>query len=161
GIIDEAENGPRIVRRTFRKQRTTVNVVARLGDRDARRILLVLSHHDAAQTGKIFDQSLYRQINERFPGVLQRFKRQPPQVWLVSAGAEETLQDGTRAFMARHGSELDPASTWVLVPDTVGSPRLMMTEGEGPFWMHEYTDPSFRDLVEQTAGEQGIGIERG
>jgi Iap family predicted aminopeptidase len=82
-------------------------------------------------------------------------------VWLVSAGAEETLQDGVRGFMARHGSELDPASTWVLVPDTVGSPRLIMLEGEGPFWMHEYTDSSFRNLVERCASEEGIELERG
>ena len=82
-------------------------------------------------------------------------------VWLVSAGAEETLQDGIRAFMQRHGGELDSGSTWMLVPDTVGSPDLIMSEGEGPFRMHYYTDPSFRDLVERCAHEQGIALERG
>ena len=36
-----------------------------------------------------------------------------------------------------------------------------MCEGEGPFRMHYYTDPSFRDLVERCAREQGIALERG
>ncbi len=236
GVLDEAENGPRVVRRLLRRRKTTVNVVARLGDPDAKRTLVVLAHHDAAQTGRLFDQGLQMKIHERFPGVLQRFKTQPPQwwigmaaplgalisaitrrrrpaavgaaagllglwlivdmwrsptvpgandnlsavaalvalaemlaerpidglrIWLVSAGAEETLQDGIRAFMQRHRAELDPATTRMLVPDTIGSPRLIMCEGEGPFRMHHYTDPSFRDLVERCAREQGIPFERG
>ena len=39
GIVDEAHNGPRIVRRALRRRRATVNVVARVGpgSRDARR----------------------------------------------------------------------------------------------------------------------------
>jgi hypothetical protein len=236
GVLDEAENGPRVVRRVFRRKRTTVNVVARIGDADCERAFVLLAHHDAAQTGRLFDQGLQKKIHARFPGLLRRFKRQPPQwwiataapvgalvsaltrrrgpalagiaagalgewlitdiwrsptvpgandnlsavaaavalaeklrdepiaglrVWLVSAGAEETLQDGVRGFMRRHGDELDPARAWVLVPDTVGSPRLIMVEGEGPFWMQDYTDPSFRDLVEECAREGGIPLERG
>jgi acetylornithine deacetylase/succinyl-diaminopimelate desuccinylase-like protein len=236
GVLDEAENGPRVVRRVFRRRQTTVNVTGRLGDPNAPRTLVILAHHDAAQTGKVFDQTLQRTINERFPGLLQRFKSQPPQwwiaaaaplgalitaitgrrrpamlgvalgslgtylaadiwrsptvpgandnlsavavivslaerlrdepidnlrIWLVSAGAEETLQDGIRGFMARHGSELLDANAWFLVPDTVGSPDLIMVEGEGPFWMHEYSNPAFRDLVERCATELGIPLERG
>ncbi len=236
GVLDEAENGPRIVRRVLRRHRTTVNVVARLGDPDADRTLVVLSHHDAAQTGLLFDQTLQRKFNERFPGLLRRVKTQPPQWWigvagqlvallgaasgrraaaatglavtglatclvtdvmrsptvpgandnlsavglivafaellrdrpipglrvvLLSAGAEETLQDGIRGFVARHRHELDPDRTWMLNFDTIGSPRLIMLEGEGPFWMQDYTDPSFRDLIERCAVEQGIELERG
>jgi hypothetical protein len=236
GVLDEAENGPRVVRRLLRRRKATVNVVARLGDSGAQRTLVVLVHHDAAQTGWIFDQRLQRKIHARFPGLLARFKTQPPQwwigmaaplgavvsavsgrrgpagaglaggllgvglaadiwrsptvpgandnlsgvatavalaewlrerpaaglrVWLVSAGAEETLQDGVRGFMQRHRDELDPDRTWMLVPDTVGSGRLIMSEGEGPFRMHYYTDPSFRDLVERCAHEEGIALERG
>lgn len=236
GVLDEAENGPRVARRLLRRRKTTVNVVARLGDRGADRTLVVLAHHDAAQTGRIFDQSLQRKIHERFPDLLRRFKTQPPQwwigmasplgtiasaitgrrrpaaaglaggllgtlaaadiwrsptvpgandnlsgvaatvalaewlrrnpipglrVWLVSAGAEETLQDGIRAFMQRHRGQLEPGSTWMLVPDTIGSPHLIMCEAEGPFHLHHYTDPSFRDLVERCAREEGIELERG
>jgi hypothetical protein len=236
GVLDEAENGPRIVRRALRRRRTTVNVVARLENQDAERTLVVLSHHDAAQTGAMFDQTLQRRFNERFPGLLRRVKTQPPQWWigvagqlgvllgaargrrvaaatglavtgfatclvadvmrsptvpgandnlsavglivafaellrdrpipglrvmLVSAGAEETLQDGIRGFVARHRHELDPDRTWMLNFDTIGSPRLIMLEGEGPFWMQDYTDPSFRDLIERCAAKQGIALERG
>lgn len=235
-VLDEAENGPRLWRRAIRRERTTVNVVGRLGQADATRTLVVLAHHDAAQTGRLYDQSLQMKIDQRFPGLLRRFKHQPPQwwigvagqvlavagaltrrrrwavaglgvqlagvyliadimrsptvpgandnlsgvavlvglaemlraepvddlrVWLVSAGAEETLQDGIRGFVARHRRELDPARTWVLNSDTVGSPRLIMVEAEGPFRMHEYRDPSFRDLIAACAREEGIALERG
>ncbi|HEV3056469.1 MAG TPA: M28 family peptidase [Solirubrobacteraceae bacterium] len=236
GVLDEAENGPRVFRRALRKRRTTVNVVARAGDPDAARTLVLLAHHDGAQTGVLYDQSMFIAINKRFPGVLQRFKTQPPQwavgvagqllavgaaitgkrsravrglainalgvaliadiarsptvpaandnlsavaalvaiaerlrdqpitglrVLLVSAGAEETLQDGIRGFIARHRDELDHEGTWILNMDTIGSPRLIMLEAEGPFVMQEYTDPGFRDLIEQCAREQEIPLERG
>ena len=52
-------------------------------------------------------------------------------VWLVSCGAEETLQDGVRGFMARHADELPPQSTFFLVPDTVGSPAAGDARGRG------------------------------
>jgi hypothetical protein len=45
--------------------------------------------------------------------------------------------------------------------DTIGSPRLIMLEGEGPFVIQQYTDPSFRDLIEQCARECGVSLERG
>ena len=45
-------------------------------------------------------------------------------VLLVSCGAEETLQDGIRAFMARHRDELPRGRTWFVNLDPVGSPRL-------------------------------------
>ena len=56
-------------------------------------------------------------------------------VLLVSCGAEETLQDGVRAFLARHRDELAPGRTWFVNLDTVGSPHLVMLEAEGPVWM--------------------------
>jgi hypothetical protein len=236
GVLDEAENGPRVFRRALRGRRTTVNVVARAGDPAGARTLVLLAHHDGAQTGVLYDQSMFIAFNRRFPGVLQRFKTQPPQwavgvagqllavcaaitgkrsravrglainalgvaliadiarsptvpaandnlsavaalvaiaerlreqpipglrLLLVSAGAEETLQDGIRGFIARHRAELDPGRTWILNMDTIGSPRLIMLEAEGPFFMREYTDPGFRDLIERCAGEQGISLERG
>src|SRR5271165_1865760 len=52
GIVDEAQNGPRILRRLVRRRRATVNLVARvgeqdLGERDGSGTLVVLAHHDA------------------------------------------------------------------------------------------------------------------
>jgi Zn-dependent M28 family amino/carboxypeptidase len=72
-------------------------------------------------------------------------------VVLASCGAEEVLQGGIYGFVDRHLSKCDPAKTWVLNLDTIGSPQLILIEGEGPFWMHEYTDESFRDRVAAVA----------
>lgn len=74
GVLDEAENGPRIVRQAIRRRRSTVNVVACAGDPNGARTLVLLAHHDGAQTGVLYDQSLFIKLNQRFPGLLQRFK---------------------------------------------------------------------------------------
>ncbi len=237
GIVDEAQNGPRIVRRLVRRRRATVNVVARSGDGPrAARTLVVLAHHDAPQTGRLFDQTLQRRLYEAAPGLLEGAKTSLPQWWLglagplctiaaaaaarrgparvglvtgllgaglvadvwrsktvagandnlsgvaalvalaellheqplagmnvmlASCGAEETLQDGVRAFLARHRDELDPARTWFLNLDTIGSPHLVMLEGEGPIWMEEYPGGSLRDLIATCARRMEIPLERG
>jgi Peptidase family M28 len=243
GIVDEAQNGPRILRRIARRRRGTVNVVARIGaqqggDTGGRRIdtLVVLAHHDAPQTGLVFDQTLQRRLYERAPRLFDHVKSPLPQWWiglagplctiaaaigrgrgaaragiaigalgtaivadvwrsqtvtgandnlsgaaalvalaemlsedsppglrvlLVSCGAEETLQDGVRAFIARHRHELAPSSTCFVNLDTVGSPHLVMLEGEGPVWMEQYAGPWLRDLLEQCAQQHEIPLRRG
>jgi len=95
----------------------------------------------------------------------ERFADDPPQgirVLLASCGAEEVLQGGIYGFV--HGRLEDPErrTTWVLNLDTLGSPELVMLEGEGPFWMHDYTDPSFRDRVAAVARRTtGAPLRRG
>jgi Iap family predicted aminopeptidase len=91
-------------------------------------------------------------------------RERPPEglaVLLVSCGAEESLQEGMRGFMARHRAELAPERTWFLNLETIGSPRLIMLEGEGPIWMEDYHDGAFRDLVERGAAGAGVELERG
>ena len=246
GIVDEAQNGPRILRRLVRRRRTTVNLIARAGEQDAGErdagerdgtgTLVVLAHHDAPQTGFLFDQTLQRRLHELAPGLLERVKTPPPQWWfglaaplstaaaavggrrwlaraglaigavgvalvadiwrsqtvpgandnlsgvaalvalgellrkrpvsrlrvlLVSCGAEETLQDGVRAFVARHRHELAPERTWFVNLETVGSPHLVMLEAEGPVWMEYYAGPWLRDLLALRAERLGIGLQRG
>jgi Peptidase family M28 len=264
GIVDEAHNGPRLVRRLVRRRRATVNLVARLGDPNAPRTLVVIAHHDAPQTGLIFDQTLQRKLHERAPQVLERFKTPLPQWWfglagplatlvgalalsaapraraatgtggrkafetggprartrahacagaglvfglagtalvadlwrsdtvpgandnlsgvsslvalaelvsarpipglrllLVSCGAEETLQDGIRAFIASHRHELDQATTAFVNLDAVGSPHLVLLEAEGPIRMEPYHGPWLRDLVAERARALGIPLHRG
>jgi Peptidase family M28 len=236
GIVDEAQNGPRIVRRLVRRRRETVNVVGRIGHGDAAATLVVIAHHDAPQTGMLFDQTLQRRVHERWPQLLERFKQPLPQWWvglagplatllgalmrrqrpvhaalaigalgtalvadiwrsetvqgandnlsgvaalvglaellragpvagvrvmLVSCGAEETLQDGIRAFVARHRDELDPARTVFVNLDTVGSTHLVLLEGEGPVWMEDYRGPWLRDLLATHAQRLRIGLHRG
>ncbi len=87
----------------------------------------------------------------------------PPglRVLLVSCGAEETLQDGIRAFLARHRTELDPARTAFVNLDTIGSPHLVMLEAEGPVKMEQYAGPWLRDLVEDCARRLEVPLERG
>lgn len=82
-------------------------------------------------------------------------------VVLVSAGAEEELQGGVYDYLADHGAELDPTSTYCLAVDTVGSPQLVMLEGEGTVAMEDYADPSFRDLVAEEAKQGGVSLLRG
>jgi hypothetical protein len=236
GLLDEAQNGPRILRRAVRRRRRTVNVVARAGDQEAIETLVLLAHHDAPQTGLLFDQTLLRRAWERNPERLGRAKTPLPQWWaglasptcvllsvllrrrepaaaglllgglataavadlwrgqtvqgandnlsgvavlvalaemlaaerprglrvmLVSCGAEETLQDGIRAFMNRHGPSLPSGTTTFLNLDTVGSPHLIMLEAEGPIWMEHYTGPWLRDLVATLAERLEIPLERG
>src|SRR3954447_21901364 len=82
GLLDEAENGPRVMRRLIRRRRQTVNVVARAGDQEAIETLVVIAHHDAPQTGLIFDQTLLKRAWERNPERMGKAKHPFPQWWL-------------------------------------------------------------------------------
>jgi hypothetical protein len=55
GIADDCSAGPHVFRRLL-PQRTTCNVVADAGDLTAAETLVLVSHHDAANTGLVFDQ---------------------------------------------------------------------------------------------------------
>ncbi len=239
GVVDEAQNGPRLVRRLIRRRRSTVNLIARIdgpGLDTARAPTLVgIAHHDAPQTGMLFDQTLQKRIYERAPQVLESVKTPLPQWWvglagpiltvagalsgrrrfaraalavgafgtalvadvwrsetvqgandnlsgvaalvglaemlavrpapglrtlLVSCGAEETLQDGIRAFIASHRHELDTERTWFVNLDTVGSPHLVMLKAEGPVWMESYNGPWLSDLLADHAERLGIALHR-
>ena len=236
-LVDDVENRSRVWRRAVARPRTTWNVVAQAGDASAERTLVVLAHHDAAPTGRVFDPGLQRWFAKRFPELVQRTNTSMPLWWaaaagpglaalgaatgsrrlsraaaglsavnlalgadiarnrivpgandnlsgvaalvalarrlrdeppaglrvlLASCGAEEVLQGGIYGFVERTLRPLDPGSTWVLNLDTIGSPELLMLEGEGPFWMHDYTDPSFRDLLADVARRAtGAPLARG
>ena len=82
-------------------------------------------------------------------------------VLLVSCGAEEVVQGGIYGFAARHFPVLERERTWFLNLETVGSPKLMMLEGEGPVIMEDYFDRDFRDLVARCAERAGVPMRRG
>ncbi len=82
-------------------------------------------------------------------------------VLLVSCGAEEVIQGGIYSFAETHFPQLDRDQTWFLTLDTVGSPKLVMLEGEGPVVMEDYFDRGFRDLVARVADRVGAPIRRG
>jgi Zn-dependent M28 family amino/carboxypeptidase len=82
-------------------------------------------------------------------------------VWLVSCGAEEVLQGGIHSFAREHFGSLDRERTWFLNLEAVGSPRLILLEGEGPVVMEDYHDRGFRDLVDRCARDAGASLQRG
>ena len=80
---------------------------------------------------------------------------------LVSCGAEEVIQGGIHSFARMHFPRLATDRTWFLNLETVGSPQLIMLEGEGPVVMEDYHDSGFRDLVMRCAERTGASLKRG
>ena len=97
-------------------------------------------------------------------GLARRLVEEPIaglRVLLVSCGAEEVIQGGIYPFAARHFPQLDRDRTWFLNLDSVGSPELVLLEGEGPVVMEDYFDRPFRDLVARCAERAGAPLRRG
>jgi len=95
-------------------------------------------------------------------GVARAIRARPVQgvrVILLSAGAEEALQEGIRGFARSYFAGF-PEQTWFVNLETVGSGRLALLEGEGPVVMHDY-DVAFKDLASECAHELGIALTRG
>jgi Peptidase family M28 len=235
-IADDVSNGPRLFRGAASPARTTWNVVGSVGAVDAPRTLVLLAHHDAAPTGKIFDDNVQRWVGETFPGILERIDTSVPLWWtllsaptlvalgslrgrrgliaaglagsalgtavfedvarspivpgandnlsavavlvalaerlrkepveglrvvLASCGAEEVIQGGIYGFARRHFPALDRERTWFINLETVGSPRLIMLEGEGAVVMEDYHHRAFRDLIARVADQVGAHMRRG
>ena len=95
---------------------------------------------------------------------LARLLREQPvegvRVLLVSTGSEESFMEGMRGWVRRHGPSLDPTSTRIVVLETLGSPELLLLEGEGMVWMTDY-DEEVRDLIAAAAAEAGAPLRRG
>ena len=93
----------------------------------------------------------------------EALRGRPPvglRVLLVSAGAEEALQQGIRAFAAEHLRHLPRERTWVVNLDTIGSGRLVLLEGEGPVRMYDY-DARFKDYLVGCADQVQVDVLRG
>jgi hypothetical protein len=96
-------------------------------------------------------------------GLARRLADEPVagvRVLLVSTGSEESFMEGMQAFARRHFPSLPTDSTHVICVDTVGSPELVMLEGEGMLRMHDYPAP-FRELVGRCAARAGVHLRRG
>jgi hypothetical protein len=96
--------------------------------------------------------------------VARRLQEAPPpegvRVILLSAGAEEANQEGMLAFARRHFGRLSPESTSFLCLDTVGSPELVLIEGEGFLRMYEYPSAQ-KERVAAAARDAGVHVRRG
>jgi hypothetical protein len=95
---------------------------------------------------------------------LARLLREEPvrgvRVLLVSTGSEESSMEGMRGWVRRHGPALDPERTRIVVLETLGSPELILLEGEGMLWMTDY-DAELRDFLADSAREAGVPLRRG
>lgn len=85
-FADDISNGFRPYRKAVAERKTTWNVVAEAGDLAAERTLVVLAHHDAARTGRIFHQGLQAKLVEWFPGIIERIDTSIPHWWGALAG---------------------------------------------------------------------------
>jgi hypothetical protein len=81
-------------------------------------------------------------------------------VLLVSTGSEESLMEGMRGFARRHFPGLDPAETEVVCLECVGSPYLVVLEGEGMLRMRDYP-AQMREALADAARTAGVPIRRG
>jgi hypothetical protein len=94
--------------------------------------------------------------------VARRLRDEPVsglRVLLLSNGSEESFEEGMAAFVARHEHELPRETTDIVVLDTVGSPRLILLEGEGMLVRRPY-DEHLKDEIEAGARDAGVDIIR-
>jgi Peptidase family M28 len=86
----------------------------------------------------------------------------PPQntrVILLFPGTEEGFQEGMRAWFSRHRHELRRESTIFLNHETVGSPNLVLIEGEGMLGITDYPE-DLKDFIQGVADDLDIFLWR-
>jgi Peptidase family M28 len=134
-----------------------------------RKLGLVLSAGSLLAFGDIATRTVVPGANDNLTAVavlleLARLLREQPvegvRVLLVSTGSEESFMEGMRGWMRRHGPALDRERTRVVVLETLGSPELILLEGEGMIWMTDY-DPEVRDFIAAAAQDAGAPLRRG
>jgi hypothetical protein len=127
-----------------------------------------LSLGSAAAFADIAARPVVPGANDNLSGVavvleLARALRERPvegvRVLLVSTGSEESFMEGMRGFARRHFPGLPPERTEVICLDSVGSPELILIEGEGMLRMRDYT-PELRDRIASVAGRAGVHLRR-
>jgi Peptidase family M28 len=86
----------------------------------------------------------------------------PPEntrVILLFPGSEEGFQEGMCAWWQRHRHELPRESTLFVNHETVGSPMLVLLEGEGMLGITDYPE-DFKDFIQGVADDLGIFLYR-
>jgi hypothetical protein len=134
-----------------------------------RKLGLVLSAGSLLAFGDIATRTVVPGANDNLTAVavlleLARLLREQPvegvRVLLVSTGSEESFMEGMRGWVRRHGPSLDRERTRVIVLETLGSPELILLEGEGMIWMTDY-DLEVRDFIAAAAQDAGAPLRRG
>jgi len=138
------------------------------GLRPLRRLGAFLSLGSTAAFADIALRPVVPGANDNLSGVavvleLARALQERPvegvRVLLVSTGSEESFMEGMRGFARRHFPELPRERTEVICLDSVGSPELILIEGEGMLKMRDYT-PELRDRVAAVAERTGVRLRR-
>jgi hypothetical protein len=127
-------------------------------------LLSAAAFHDVARSPVVPGANDNLSAVAALVALAERLEREPIEdlrVLLVSCGAEEVIQGGIHSFAKDHFGALDRTRTWFLNLDAIGSPRLILLEGEGPVVMEDYHDRTFRDLVARSASAAGASIQRG
>ena len=96
-------------------------------------------------------------------GLAERLQAEPApglRVLLLSTGAEEALMEGMHAFAVRHLALMDPERTHVLCVDSVGSPNLVLADGQGMLRVRPH-DPFLVQVIAECADEAGVPLLRG
>jgi hypothetical protein len=146
-----------------------VTAGALLGAPRLRRAGTALSLASVAAFAEIGSRGVVPGANDNLTGVAtlvglaRRLAEDPVEglrVLLVSTGSEESFMEGMQAFARRHFASLPRDRTYVVCVDTVGSPELVMLEGEGMLRMNDYPE-DFRELVARCAARAGIHLRRG
>ncbi len=134
-----------------------------------RKLGLVVSAGSLLAFGDIATRTVVPGANDNLTAVavlleLARLLRERPvegvRVLLVSTGSEESFMEGMRGWVRRHGPALDRERTRVIVLETLGSPELILLEGEGMIWMTDY-DREVRDFIAASAQDAGAPLRRG
>ena len=120
-----------------------------------RKLGLVLSAGSLLAFGDIATRTVVPGANDNLTAVavlleLARLLRERPvegvRVILVSTGSEESFMEGMRGWVRRHGPSLDRERTRVIVLETLGSPELILLEG---------------DFIAASAQDAGAPLRRG
>jgi hypothetical protein len=147
-----------------------VAVSALTGGRRTAAVGTAMATATAALMANMIRQPVVPGANDNLTGVAvllevaRRLRDAPPpegvRVILLSAGAEECNQEGMLAFARRHFGRLSPDSTSFLCLDTVGSPELLLIEGEGFLRMYEYPSQQ-KERVAAAARDADVHVRRG
>ena len=138
------------------------------GLRALRRLGTFLSLASVAAFADIGARPVVPGANDNLSGVavlleLARALQERPvtgvRVLLVSTGSEESFMEGMRGFARRHFPSLPPERTEIVCLDSVGSPELILIEGEGMLKMRDYT-PELRDRTAAVAERAGVRLRR-
>lgn len=143
-----------------------VSLAALLRVRVLRRIGTALSAGFTVAMADIGARGVVPGANDNLTGVavllsLARELSEAPvhglRVMLVSTGAEESFMEGMEGFGRRHFPSLPSGSTYFVCLDTVGSPHLLLLEGEGMLGIREYPK-DFLGLIRECADRLGIFV---